>query len=154
MPYFYGVESDDVQDSMSITYPSGDTMLTLIPLKVLVWLDVVLPELFDDILAHIAERLFHLSRDFQLILWRNSSHLASLPKEVQHKLGNVPSCNRDMFDSTSDDVSFCAGDNMSNAITRINNGPGKSTVCDSVGRPGRGEGEHCLHSDIQALDVE
>lgn len=64
-------------------------MLSFESLEVLVRFRIILPELLHDILTHIAVVLLHFTSDLQLILRRNSRHLAPLTQEVEHELGDV-----------------------------------------------------------------
>ena len=129
-------------------------MLAIVPLKILVRLRIVLPELSDDILADIAEILLDLARHPELILRRNGRHLPSFPHQIQDKLRDVAAGDGYMLDCASDDVSLRAGDNVCNTIPRVNDGPSQRAIGDSIGAPGRGEGENSLYGNIQPLDVE
>ena len=136
------------------THLACDCIFTLVLDEVLVRFHVVLPVLLHDILADIAVRFLHPSSNLQLILGRDGCHLSSFSHQVQHELTDIPACDRNMLDRTSDDVPLSARDNVGDTIARINNSSGKRTISNLVGGPGGSEGEHCLDGDIETLDIE
>ena len=99
------------------TYLASDGVLSLITFKELVWLNVILPELFHDILAYIRIVLLDLSSNLQLVFRRNSNHIPSLTNKVQYELGNVTTGDGYMLDGTSDDIPFGTRNHVSNTIT-------------------------------------
>ena len=114
------------------TYASGDSVLTLVPRKVLVRLLVVLPELLHDILADITVLLLDLPRNLQLVLGRDIRHLTTLPHQVEHKLGNVAASDGDVLDRAADDVPLRTGNDVSNTITRVDDCASERAVGDTV----------------------
>lgn len=129
-------------------------MLAIVPLKVLVGLRVVLPELLDDVLTHVRIILLDLSGDLKLVLGRHLRHLAALSHEIEHELRDVPSGYRDVFDGAADHVALGAGDDMGHAVARVDDRTGQRTVAHAVRGPRCGEGKHGLDGDVQSLDVE
>lgn len=129
-------------------------MFSLKSLEILVRLRVVFPELLDDILANVTVVFLDLSCHPQLVLRRNGSHLSTLSQQVEDELADISASDRDMLDSAADNVSFGAGYDVRHTISRVYNGTRESTVCDTVGGPGGGKGEHGLNGDVEALDVE
>ena len=129
-------------------------MLAIVPLKVLVGLGVVLPELLDDVLTHVRIILLDLSGDLELVLGRHLRHLAALSHEIEHELRDVPSGYRDVFDGAADHVALRAGDDMGDAVARVDDRAGQGAVGHAVRGPRCGEGEHGLDGDVQSLDVE
>ena len=136
------------------THLACDCIFTLVLDEVLVRFHVVLPVLLHDILADIAVRFLHPSSDLQLILGRDGRHLSSFSHQVQHELTDIPACDRNMLDRTSDDVPLSARDNVGDTIARINNSSSERTIRNLVGGPGGSKGEHCLDGDIETLDIE
>jgi hypothetical protein len=108
-------------------------MLSIKSLKILVRLRIVLPELPDDILAHITIILLHFSGNLQLILRRYIDSLSTLSHQVQHKLRDIASGDWDVLDGTSNDVPLCTRDNVCDTIPGIDDCAGESAVGDSVG---------------------
>ena len=98
--------------------------------------------------------LLHLSRNLQLILGRNGSHLPPFPHQIQHKLRDIPAGDRNMLDRAADNVPLSTRDDVRDAIARVNNSSSECAVCDLVGGPGGSEGEHGLDGDVETLDVE
>ena len=96
--------------------PSSDTMLALESLKVLVGLFIVFPKLPDDILTNITVILLDLARNLEVVFRRNSRHFPPLPHQVEHKLRNITSSDRDMLDRTSDDIAFSAGNDVRHTV--------------------------------------
>jgi hypothetical protein len=125
-----------------------------VSLKVLVRLFIVLPELPNDVLADISVVLLDLARDLHLIFRRHGCHLSSLTHQVEHKLGEITTCDGDMLDRAANNVTFCDWNNVSYTISRIDDGSSETAVGDTVGRPGGSEGEHSLDGDIETLDIE
>ena len=136
------------------TYLASDSVLSLITFKELVWFDVILPELFDNVLADIAVLLFNLARDLQLIFGRYICHLSPFTHEVQHELGDVATCDGDVLDGTSNDVPLSAGNDMSDSIAGINDSARQGPISDSIGRPRRSQSKNSLNSDIETFDIE
>ena len=99
------------------TYLASDSVLSLITFKELVWFDVILPELFHDILANIRVVLLNLSSKLQLVFRGYSNHISSLTNKVQHELRNVTTSDGYMLDGTSDDIPFGTRNHVSNTIT-------------------------------------
>lgn len=133
---------------MRFTYPSGDGMLAFIPLEILVRLLVILSELLHDVLATVAERFFDFACYLQVVLRGYSGHFTSFPHEVQYELGDIASCYGNVLDSTSDDVSVRAGDNVRYTIAGIDDRSSECAIGDSVGGPGGGKSEHGLDGDV------
>ncbi len=59
-----------------------------------------------------------------------------------------------MLDGATNDISLCAGNNVRDAIPRVDDGSGQRSVGLLAGRPGSCEGEHGLHGDVETFDVE
>ena len=129
-------------------------MLSLVPLKVLVRLFIVLPELPDNILADITVVLLDFARNFELVLRWHSCHLPTLAHQVEDELGDVAASDRDVLDGTPNNISLSARNNVRDAISRVDDGSGEGPVGYAVGRPGGGKGEDGLNGDIETLDVK
>lgn len=129
-------------------------MFSLIPLKVLVRLRVILPELLHNILTHITIVLLHLPSHLQLVLRRNSSHLTTLSHEVEHELGDIATGDGYVLDGGADDIALSTGNDVSDTVSGIDNGAGESAVCDAVRGPGSCECENGLDGDVETFDVE
>lgn len=129
-------------------------MLAVISLKILERLLIVLSELPDNVLTYIAIILLDFARHFKMILRRNDRHLSPFSHQVQHKLRDIATGNRDMLDGAPDDITFCARNNVRHAVARVDDGACQRAIRDAVRRPGGGEGEHGLHGDVEAFDVE
>lgn len=139
---------------MEETYPPRYGMFPIIPFKVLVWLRIIFPKLFHDVLAHIAIILLDLRCNSQLIFGWDGCHLTALPQEVQHELRDISSGNWDVFYGTSDNVSFRAGYDVGDTVARVNNCARQCPVYHAIRRPGSRKGKYSLDSDIETLDVE
>lgn len=59
-----------------------------------------------------------------------------------------------MFDRAPNDVPLRTWNDMSNAISRIDNRSGECAVCNPVRGPRRGERKDGLDGDVQSLDVK
>jgi hypothetical protein len=129
-------------------------MFPLVSFEILVRLYIIFPELFDDILTNVAVAFFDLPRDLELVLRRYSRHLSTLPHEVQDELGDVTPCNGNVLDCASDYITLSAGDNMGDAISRINNCPRKRAIGDSVRRPRSGKRKDRLYSYVESFDIK
>ena len=136
------------------TYLAGNSVLSLITFKELVWFDVILPELFHDILANIRVVLLNLSSKLQLVFRGYSNHISSLTNKVQYELGNVTTGDGYMLDGTSDDIPFGTRNDMSYTITRVDDSSSECTVGDTVRRPRCCESEDSLDSDVKTFDVK
>ena len=99
------------------TYLASDGVLPLITFKELVRLNVILPELLHDILAHIRVVLLDLSSNLQLVFRGHSNHIPSLSDKVQYELCNVTTGDGYMLDGTSDDIPFGTRNDVSDTIT-------------------------------------
>lgn len=110
-------------------------MLAIIPLEVLVRLDIVLPELLDDILTHIRIVFLYLPSNLKLVLGRYLRHLATLSHQVKYELCDVSSGNRDVFDGAADHIALGAGDYMGHAVARVDDRARERAVCDTVRAP-------------------
>lgn len=127
--------SNGGQNVMITTYPSSDTVFSFIPLKILVRLRIIFPEFLDDILADITIILLDLSCDLQLLFRRYCRHLPALSHEVEHELRDIAASDWDMFDSTSDDVSFRARYNVRDTVAGVNDSTSECTIINLVGGP-------------------
>lgn len=125
-----GCEIED--ERMELTYLPRDSVLSFVAFKVLVWLCVVFPELFHDILTHITVILLNLSSNLQLIFRRDGGHVPSLTDKIQNKLGDITTGNGYMLNSTANDISLGARDNVCDTIPGINNCSSECAVCYSV----------------------
>ena len=110
-------------------------MFAIKPLKVLVRLHIVLPELLDDILTHIRIVFLHLPGDLKLVLGRYLRHLTTLSHQVKYELRDVSPSNRDVFDGTTDHIALGAGDHMGHAVTRVDDRARERAVCDTIRGP-------------------
>ena|SRR6267154_1646490 len=110
-------------------------MLAIKPLKVLVRLHVVLPELLDDILTHVRIVFLYLPGDLKLVLRRYLRHLATLSHQVKYELRDVSPCNRDVFDGAADHIALGAGDHMGHAVARVDDRARERAVRDTVRGP-------------------
>jgi hypothetical protein len=129
-------------------------MLALITFKVFQGLLVVFPEFPHDILTNITVILFDLSCNLQLIFRRHIGHFTPFSHQIENKLRDIASSNGYVLDRTSDDVTFGAGNNVGDTVTRVDDCSSKITIRNSVGRPRRGQSKDCLDSNVQALDIE
>jgi hypothetical protein len=129
-------------------------MLAVVPLEILVGLRVVLPELLDDVLTHVRVVLLDLPGDLELVLGRHLCHLAALAHQVEHELRDVPPGDRDVLDGAADHVAFGAGDDVRDAVARVDDRARERAVRHAVRGPGRGERQHGLDGDVQPLDVK
>jgi len=129
-------------------------VLSLIPLKVLVRLLVVLPELPDNVLTHITVVLLDFARDLELVFRRDRGHLPTLAHQVEDELGDVAASDGDVLDGASNNVSLGARNDMRDTISRVDDGSSEGPVGNAVGRPGGGKGEDGLNGDIETLDIE
>ena len=108
-------------------------MLPIIPLKMLIWLRIILPKLPDDILTHITVILLHLPCDLQLIFRRNVNGLPTLSHQVQYELRDITSSDGDVLDGAPNDVPFGARNNVRDTVSRVDDCSGERAVGDSVG---------------------
>ena len=129
-------------------------MLAVVPLEILVGLRVVLPELLDDILAHVRIVFLDLPGDLQLVFGRHLHHLAALSHQVEHELRDVAPGDRDVLDGAADDIALGARDDVSDPITRVDDRASERAVGDAIRGPRRSERQHGLNGDVQSLDVE
>jgi len=129
-------------------------MLSVIPLEILVRFHIVLPKLLDDILTHVRIVFLHLPGDLELVFGRHLRHLAALPHQVEHKLGDVPPGDRDVLDGAPDHVALGDGDDVRHAVARVDDRAGERAVRHAVRGPGSGESQHGLDGDVQPRDVE
>ena len=129
-------------------------MLSFVPLEILVRILVVLFKLAYNVLADVAVVLLHPAGHPHLVLGRHLRHLPALSHQVEHKLRDVAARDGYVLDGAADDVPLCAGDNVCDAVPRVDDGPRERSVGLLGRRPGCGEGEHGLDSDVQAFDVE
>ena len=80
--------------------------------------------------------------------------LASVSEEGLHEVGDVAAGDGDGFDGGADDVAFCHGDDVRDAVAGVDYYAGEGAVGDFGGGPGGGEGEDGLHGDVEAGTVE
>ena len=137
-----------------MTHPPGHGVLALIPRKELVRLLVVLPELLDDVLAHVAVLLLDLAGNLELVLGRDVDHFAALTEEVEHELRDVAAGDGDVLDCGADHIALSDGYDVRDTVTGVNDGAGQGALCDLAGCPGCSEGEYSLDGDVQSRDVE
>ena len=136
------------------THTPSNAMLSLVPLKILVRILVVLFKLAHDILADVAVVLLHPACHAHLVLGGHLRHLPALSHQVEHKLRNVAARDGDVLDGAANDVPLRTGDNMRDAVSRVDDGPRERPVVLFAGRPRRREREHGLHGDVEPFDVE
>ena len=106
------------------TYPSRYGVLALVARKELVRLLVVLPELFDDVLATVAVLLLDPACDLELVFGWDMRHFTALTHEVEHELGDITPGDRNMLDRGANHISFRTGDNVGDTVARIDDGAG------------------------------
>ena len=63
-----------------------------------------------------------------MFLWGYIHHFTSLTHEVEDELGDITSGDGDVLDGRANDIAFCDGDNVSDAITRVNDGASEGTI--------------------------
>lgn len=136
------------------THTSRNTVLPIKPLKILVWLRIVLSEFLHDILAYIAEVFLDFRCNLQLVLRRDVDSLSSFSQQIENELGDIAACDGDVLNRTADNVPFCAGNNVCDTVSRVNNGPSEGAVGDTVGGPRCGQRKDSLHCNVEAFDVE
>jgi|SRR6266403_105877 len=117
------------------SYATSYRMLAVVPFEILVGLHIILSELFDDILTHICIVFLDLPGDFQLVFGRYLRHLATLSHQVEYELRDISSGNWDVFDGAADHIALGAGDNMRNAVARVDDSASERTVCDAIRGP-------------------
>lgn len=144
----------EVSTGEVVSHLPCDAVLILVALEVLVWLRVVLSELLDNVLADVTVVFLYFGRDLQVLLRGDVDHLSTFTQEVEHELRDVTTGDGDVLDGTADDIAFRARNNMSNAVSRVDDSSSERSVCDTVGRPGRGQSEDGLDGDIETLDIE
>ena len=113
----------------------GYAIFILIPLEVLVWLCVELPELLDNILTDIAIILLNLPSYFQVLLGRDIHHFPALAHEVEDKLCDIAASDRNMLDSTANDIALRAGNDVRDTISRVDDRSCQGAVRDAIGCP-------------------
>ena len=59
-----------------------------------------------------------------------------------------------MLDGATDDIPLCAGNDVRDAVPRVDDSPGQCSVGLLAGGPGSCEGEHGLYGDVETFDVE
>ena len=69
-------------------------------------------------------------------------------------MGDVPSCDGNVLDSTSDNVALRTRNDVGNTIARIDDRAGQGTISNPRRGPGGREGKDCLDCDVETLDVE
>ena len=136
------------------THSARDGMFTIISFKVLLRILIVLPKLPHNILAHIAIILLHLACNLQLVFRRHIHHFTALTHQVENELRNVTPCDGDVLDRTPDNVPLCAGDDMRDPVTGVDDGSGKRSIGGAAGDPRRCECEHGLDSNVKSFDVK
>ena len=62
--------------------------------------------------------------------------------------------NWNVFDAGADDVPLGHGDDVGDAVPGVDDDPGQCPVPHLSPRPGRRQGEHGLHRDVEARHVE
>ena len=117
------------------SYPAIDAVFSFVTLEIFVRILIVLAELPYDVLTDITVGFLDLASHPKLVFWGNVCHLATFTHEVENELRDVASGNRDMLDSATNDIAFSAGDNVSDTISRVDDGSSEGTVGDFVGRP-------------------
>src|SRR5258708_33058600 len=101
------------------THPPCNAMLSIISLKVLVRLLVILPKLFDDILAHVTIVFLNLGSDLHLIFRGDGSHFPSFTHQIQHEVCDVPPSDGDMLDSAANHVALRTGYDVRHTVPRV-----------------------------------
>lgn len=107
-------------------------MFAVVPLKVLIWLGIILSKLFDDVLANVTVIFLHLRGQSQLILRGYTGRFTALSQKIEYELRDVATGNWNMFNSTSDHIAFRTRNYVSDTITGVNDCAGQCSVCDSV----------------------
>jgi len=59
-----------------------------------------------------------------------------------------------MLNRTANDVAFCHGDDVRNAITTVDHCTGECAICHLVARPASCQSKHSLHGNVQPFDIE
>ena len=156
------------------THLARDRVLALVHAKVLAGLLVVLRKLLDHVATDVAVVLLDLLGDAKRVLGRDRV-LSSVTKELLDERRDVATGDGDVLDRGSDDVALGLGtrtmsalapssrledaethdwDNVSDSVSRVNDGPGQRAVGDLGAAPARGEREDGLDGDVESLDVE
>ena len=105
------------------TYSPCNSVLSSVSLEHVVRVRIVFPELLDDVLAHIAVVFLDLASNAHLVLRRHGCHLTTLTKQVQHELSDITSGDWNVLNRTADDITFCAWNNVSDTIARVDDCP-------------------------------
>lgn len=117
---------------LNAAYSPSNTVLSIVPLEVFVRLFIVLPEFSHNVLAHVTVILLDLPSCLHLVLWGNLCHLPSLSHKIQHKLCDIPSSDWNMLDRTTNNVALSNRNDVSDPITRVDNGTSERAVSDTV----------------------
>lgn len=125
-------------------------MLSLEPREPLVRVVVVLLELLDHVLTDITVVLLDPLGDPQLVLGRDIGRLAPVSEELLDERRDVFAGDRDVLDRRADHVALGNGDRVGDSVSRVNDDSGERSVRRVV-RPGGGEGEDGLDSDVETL---
>lgn len=122
-------------------------------MEILIRFLVILPKLFDNILAHVTIIFLDLGSDLHLILRRDGGHLPAFTHQVQHELCDVPPSDGNVLDSAADHVALCTRYDMGHTVARVDD---RACECSfgGLGCPRGGKCKYGLYGDIKSLDVE
>jgi len=113
---------------------------------------IVLGELLGDIRADIGVELLDALGHLEGLRGRDA--LITLTEELLDEGSDITTGERDVLDARADDVTLSDGDDVGHTITRVDNGTGEGTILDLLLGPRGGKGEHGLHGDVKAGNVE
>lgn len=109
------------------TYPSSNAVLAFKSFEVIIGVHIVLPELFDNILADIAVVFFDGTGNDHLIFWWDDGRLSSFSEKVLHEGADIASSNWNVLDGRSDNIALSLNSRLLDPATVQNSGPGHTT---------------------------
>ena len=131
----------------------GDGLNTFVRLDALVRLGIELGELLDHIRADVTVGFLDSLGNLEGLSGRNVTSL-TLSHELLDEAGDITTSNGDVLDATTDDVTISDRDDVSDTITRINDGSGQGSLCDLLGSPGGSQSKNSLHSNVETGHIE
>ena len=133
------------RDARAAGHGGGDLELA----EELVGLLVEAAELLDDVRTDVAFLLLDSFGGLQAAVG-----LAPVPQQLLHEVGDVPPGEVHALDRGPDHVALGHGDDVRDALARVDDGAGQGAVRDFGRGPGGGEGEHGLDGDVEPRAVE
>lgn len=155
----FGVEKDLGRKESFVPHidrvlATSDGVFAFETFKVLVRVFIVSSKFADNVLADIRVVLLDLLCHPTRVFGWNVGRFAAFSKQLLDKVGDIPSGNGDMLDSRADNIPFSHRDHVGDTITRINDRTCQRSIGHLVARPRGRQRQHCLHCNVQSLDVE